>query len=169
MAVPVPVAQTQTLSLTVSARFCRFFGNTFLFCDSARRATCALRFCLYCFLKLSPACLLGQCFPLFVWWLCDNWLNFFMGGTFSGATTTAPTGPPGAFIKRASFPEGASAEESSGCEAAEGVLSKQARRGGWQPRYFRLNNNFLLYWPGRKPEGPPVASINLALVRQLLR
>jgi hypothetical protein len=68
-------------------------------------------------------------------------------------------------LKRSGFPDGVTDAESSGCEPCEGLLSKQARRGLFQQRYFKLNNNFLLYWSGKVPAGLPAASVNLALVR----
>ena len=82
----------------------------------------------------------------------------------TGASTSA-VGPPGAMLKRSGFPDGVTDAESSGCEPCEGLLSKQARRGLFQQRYFKLNNNFLLYWSGKTPAGLPAASVNLALVR----
>jgi len=59
-----------------------------------------------------------------------------------GASSSSPIGSPGLIIKRGSngFPDAVAAADASGCEAAEGLLDKQSRRGGWQSRYFKVRD-----------------------------
>lgn len=57
-----------------------------------------------------------------------------------GGGASSPAGAPGVICKRSGFPDAVTDADVSGCEGAEGVLDKQTRRGGWQPRYFKVRS-----------------------------